>query len=480
MFNPRQFIRETIIYGLATIVPRLLNFLLVPLHTQALPVRGYAENTTFYIYAAFFNILLTYGMETSFFRFFSHSDSKARVLGTASISLLTTTAVVFVLLFTQANNIAEAVGMSRFHFNLLLGVLLCDTLVVIPFAYLRATGKASRFTTLKLLNVGTYVGLNLFFLWWLPKQDASFLQNDPVQYVFIANLVASLLTVLLLLPFYFRVPWAWNRSIQTQMLVYGGPVMFAGFAFVINENLDKLLIRYYIDDATMGAYSGCYKLAVFMTLFVQAFRMGAEPFFFNYAKAKNAPIVYALILKYFVLIGCGLFLGICVFLEPLKHLLIRNESYWVALQIVPIIVLANLFLGIYHNLSVWYKLTDRTHMGMYLSIGGAVATIGLNIWLIPTVGFMGAAWTTLITYGFMASISYLIGSRYYPIPYPVQRVGLYLTVSVAMGWYYTQHLENNQWLGTIMLFVFLLLGLLLERNELKQLFANDHSNRQSI
>ena len=150
------------------------------------------------------------------------------------------------------------------------------------------------------------------------------------------------------------------------MLRYGGPIMFAGFAFVINENLDKILIRHYIDDATMGAYSGCYKLAVFMTLFVQAFRLGAEPFFFAYAKQKNAPQVYALILKYFVLCGAVLFLGICVFLEPLKVLLIRNESYWIAMQIVPLILVANLFLGIYHNLSIWYKLTDRTSMGMYI------------------------------------------------------------------------------------------------------------------
>ena len=313
MFNPRQFIKETFTYGAATIIPRLLNFLLVPLHTQSLPLTGYAENTTFYIYAAFFNILLTYGMETSFFRFFSNSDSKDRVLGTATISLLTTTAIVFVLLFTQANTIAEAVGMRSNHFIFLLGVLLCDTLVVIPFAHLRATRKASTFTSLKLLNVGVYVGLNLLFLWWIPKGNDSFLNDDPVQYVFIANLAASLLVLLLLIPFYFRVHWQWSRALQGQMLRYGGPIMFAGFAFVINENLDKLLIRHYIDDATMGAYSGCYKLAVFMTLFVQAFRLGAEPFFFAYAKQKNAPQVYALILKYFVLCGAVLFLGFVCF-----------------------------------------------------------------------------------------------------------------------------------------------------------------------
>lgn len=477
MFNPRQFIKETFIYGIATIIPRVLNFLLVPLHTQSLPVTDYAENTAFYVYAAFFNVLLTYGMETSFFRFFTDRKQKDRVLGTATISLLITTAFVFVVLFAQAAPVAAFVGMSTYHFTLLLGVLLCDTLVVIPFAHLRASGKANRFTSLKLLNVGLYTGLNLVFLWWIPRTDGLFLQDDPVQYVFIANFVASATVFLFVLPFYFRLSWQWSRPMQRQMLRYGAPIMIAGLAFVVNENLDKLLIRHYIDDATMGAYSGCYKLAVFMTLFVQAFRLGAEPFFFKYAKQKDAPKVYALILKYFVICGCVLLIGVCVFLEPLKELLIRNERYWIAIQIVPIILLANLFFGIYHNLSVWYKITDRTQIGMYISVGGALATIGLSVWLIPSIGFMGAAWATLLTYGAMATVSYLLSRRYYPIPYDMGRLALYLLTSIGIAGVYIYQFAGSLYLGTLMLFVFLLLSFFLEKNELKQLFANDHSNR---
>jgi len=477
LFNPRQFIKETFIYGIATIIPRVLNFLLVPLHTQSLPVTDYAENTAFYVYAAFFNVLLTYGMETSFFRFFTDRKQKDRVLGTATISLLITTAFVFVVLFAQAAPIAAFVGMSTYHFTLLLGVLLCDTLVVIPFAHLRASGKANRFTSLKLLNVGLYTGLNLVFLWWIPRTDGRFLQDDPVQYVFIANFVASATVFLFVLPFYFRLSWQWSRPMQRQMLRYGAPIMIAGLAFVVNENLDKLLIRHYIDDATMGAYSGCYKLAVFMTLFVQAFRLGAEPFFFKYAKQKDAPKVYALILKHFVICGCVLLIGVCVFLEPLKELLIRNERYWIAIQIVPIVLLANLFFGIYHNLSVWYKITDRTQIGMYISVGGALATIGLNVWLIPSIGFMGAAWATLLTYGAMATVSYLLSRRYYPIPYDMGRLALYLLTSIGIAGVYIYQFAGSLYLGTLMLFVFLLLSFFLEKNELKQLFANDHSNR---
>lgn len=477
MFNPRQFIKETFIYGIATIIPRVLNFLLVPLHTQSLPVTDYAENTAFYVYAAFFNVLLTYGMETSFFRFFTDRKQKDRVLGTATISLLITTAFVFVVLFGQAAPVAAFVGMSTYHFTLLLGVLLCDTLAVIPFAHLRASGKANRFTSLKLLNVGLYTGFNLVFLWWIPRTDVLFLQDDPVQYVFIANFVASATVFLFVLPFYFRLSWQWSRPMQRQMLRYGAPIMIAGLAFVVNENIDKLLIRHYIDDATMGAYSGCYKLAVFMTLFVQAFRLGAEPFFFKYAKQKDAPKVYALILKYFVICGCVLLIGVCVFLEPLKELLIRNERYWIAIQIVPIVLLANLFFGIYHNLSVWYKITDRTQIGMYISVGGALATIGLNVWLIPSIGFMGAAWATLLTYGAMATVSYLLSRRYYPIPYDMGRLALYLLTSIGIAGVYIYQFAGSLYLGTLMLFVFLLLSFFLEKNELKQLFANDHSNR---
>jgi O-antigen/teichoic acid export membrane protein len=189
LFNPRQFIKETFVYGLATVVPRVLNFLLVPLHTQTLPVEGYAENTAFYVYAAFFNILLTYGMETSFFRFFSQSQNSDRVVSTATITLAVTTLLIFGGLFLQADNIARLLGMSPHHFYFLLGVLLCDTLVVLPFAYLRATRKASKFTFLKLVNVGVYVTLNVLFLWWLTHQGTSLpWGTDIVQYVFIANL----------------------------------------------------------------------------------------------------------------------------------------------------------------------------------------------------------------------------------------------------------------------------------------------------
>ena len=471
MFDPRQFIKETFVYGLATVVPRILNFLLVPLHTQTLPVEGYAENTAFYVYAAFFNILLTYGMETSFFRFFSQSNNENKVVSTATITLAITTLLIFGLLFSQANQMARWIGMAPSHFNLLLGVLLCDTLVVLPFAYLRATGKASKFTFLKLLNVGVYAFFNLMFLWWLPQQGTVLpWGTDMVQYVFIANLMASALVLLILIPFYFRIQWIWSAALLKKMLRYGAPIMLAGAAFVVNENLDKLLIRYFIDDSTMGAYSGCYKLAVFMTLFVQAFRLGAEPFFFNYAKHQDAPKVYALIMKYFVVFGGLLLLTVGVCIAPLKEALIRRPEYWVAIDIVPIILLANLFLGVYHNLSVWYKLIDRTSVGMYISITAALATIALNIWLIPWVGFIGAAWATLLAYGGMALTSYVWSRKHYPIPYDTKRILGYLLLSIGLCALHWIMFVGNLGMGALFVFVFLSVSLLMEQRELKQLF----------
>ena len=471
MFDPRQFIKETFVYGLATVVPRVLNFLLVPLHTQTLPVEGYAENTAFYVYAAFFNILLTYGMETSFFRFFSHSKNPKQVVNTATITLAFTTLLVFSILFLQTNPIAEVLRMAPRHFSLLLGVLLCDTLVVLPFAYLRATGKVPKFTFLKLSNVCIYATLNVLFLWWFPLKGISLpWGTDPVQYVFISNLLASAFVLLFLLPFYFQIQWNWHAALFRKMLGYGAPIMLAGIAFVINENLDKLLIRYYIDDATMGAYSGCYKLAVFMTLFVQAFRLGAEPFFFNYAQHRDAPKVYALIMKYFVLFGGFLLLTVGVGIEPLKEALIRRPEYWVAIDIVPIILLANLFLGIYHNLSVWYKLTDRTSYGMYISLAAATATILLNIWLIPFIGFMGAAWATLLAYGCMALASYVLGKKHYPIPYPTKRILGYLVLSAGLCAVHWTKFSGQLGVGALFVFVFLSIGFFMERRELKQLF----------
>ena len=441
MSTLKRFFQDTLIYGFATVFPRLMNFVLVPLHTDVLPAEEYSVNTVFYVWAAFFNVLLTYGMETSFFRFFSASAQRSKVFSTAFIALSLSTILFAVCVFVFQEELISLMDLDPFYFKLLFSVLVLDTLVVVPFAYLRATGRPIKFAGIKIINILTVVILNLYFLWFVrvyPQFAPQLILDnygprDIVGYIFIANLIASAVTFLLLLPYFFKTKISFDTAIFRQMWKYGWPIMVAGIAFVINENLDKLLIRDMISAETMGAYAGCYKLAVFMTIFVQAFKMGAEPFFFNHAKEKNARNTYADILKYFVISGSLIFLVLVCFIDFFKSLVIRDPEYWMAIGIVPIILMANLFLGIYHNLSVWYKLTDRTRTGMYISILGAVITIGLNLALIPVLGFIAAAWATLGAYGSMMVVSYFLGKKYYPVPYDMKRIGVYLILSTLIA-----------------------------------------------
>ena len=353
-----------------------------------------------------------------------------------------------------------------FYFNLLIGVLVLDTLVVAPFAYLRATGKPIRFTAIKLSNIAIYVGLNFFFLWAIPKFSFEFQwyqENDLVQYIFIANLCASVATLLLLLPYFLKFKWQFDKTIFKQLINYGWPIMVAGLAYVINENFDKWLIPDLLGRDINGAYSGCYKIAVFMTIFIQAFRLGAEPFFFNYSKESNARETYATIMKFFVIFGSFIFLLILAYLDFFKELLVKDESYWMAMDIVPIVLLANLCLGIYFNLAIWYKLTDKTRFGMYISLIGAVITIGLNYTLIPEHGFIAAAWTTLAAYGSMMLISYLLGQKYYKVPYEISRIGLYLVMAVGLGIIILLKEDQNYLLNTGILLLFLLTAIIIEK-----------------
>ena len=471
MSTIKKFFKDTIIYGLATVLPRLMNFVLVPLHTDKLETSSYSDNTTFYVYAAFFNVLLTYGMETAFFRFFTKSEEKSKVFSTALISL-TVTAVIFLLVvFAFNEQLAGIVNLNQTYFNLLIGVLVLDTIVVIPFAYLRATGRPIKFTAIKLSNIVIYVLLNFFFLWAIPKfgiNYPNYESDDLVKYIFIANLAASIFTFLLLSPYFFKTKLQFSKTIFKQLLNYGLPIMIAGLAYVINENFDKWLLPDVLGKDINGAYSGCYKIAVFMTIFIQAFRLGAEPFFFNHAKEKNAKETYARIMKYFVIFGSAMLVFIIAYLDIFKSLIVRDESYWIAIQIVPIVLLANLCLGIYFNLAIWYKLTDKTRYGMYLSIVGALITIVFNVVMIEKIGFIASAWATLLAYGVMMILSYCLGQKHYPVPYNLKIILGYLILAIGLS-IIALNTNANYYINTGLLLVFLLLVGFLEKNEIKQL-----------
>lgn len=467
----KKFFKDTIIYGLATVLPRLMNFLLVPLHTDKLQTTSYSDNTTFYVYAAFFNVLLTYGMETAFFRFFNKSEEKDKVFSTTFISLIFTTILflIAVLIFNQ--DIAVWLNISPKYFKILVGLLVLDTIVVAPFAYLRATGRPIKFAAIKIANILIYVALNYFFLWIIPHfnfQFSWFDNTDLVQYIFIANLVASVITFLLLLPYFFKTKIEFSKSIFKQLLKYGWPIMVAGLAYVVNENFDKWILPYLLDKDINGAYSACYKIAVFMTIFIQAFRLGAEPFFFSHSKEKNAQQTYALIMKYFVIAGSFMLVFIISYLDVFKIALVKDQSYWKAIDIVPIVLLANLFLGIYFNLAIWYKLTDKTRYGMYLSIIGAIITIVFNLLMIEKIGFIAAAWATLAAYGTMMLLSFILGQKHYPVPYNLKQILSYLSLAIVLS-FVALKTNSNYYLNTLIVLVFLSIIVVIEKTEIKKL-----------
>ncbi len=261
------------------------------------------------------------------------------------------------------------------------------------------------------------------------------------------------------------------------MMRYAFPVMIAGIAFTINEVFDKILLAKLLPEAVaaseLGKYAACYKLALFMTLFATAFRMGIEPFFFSHAKSKNPQRAYAVITQYFVIFGCVIFLGVLVYIDLIKTLFIRNSSYWEAIEVVPIILLASLFLGIYHNLSVWYKVTDQTHYGAYISIGGAAITLVVNFIGIPIIGYYAAAIATLAAYGSMAMASYMIGRKKYPINYPLGKIAGYLSTAVLLGGLSFYVFPGQMILGSLFLVGFLLITAGLEFKNLKKLRSNE-------
>ncbi|SFN46164.1 Membrane protein involved in the export of O-antigen and teichoic acid [Bizionia echini] len=471
----KTFFKDTIIYGLATVLPRLMNLILVRLQTDKLETSSYSDNTTFYVYAAFFNVLLTYGMETAFFRFFTKHEEKDKVFSTTLISLTVSTILFLIAVVIFNEQLANLVNLNQTYFNLLIGVLVLDALVVAPFAYLRATGRPIKFTAIKLSNVIIFVILNYFFLWAIPEFGINFPgynPNDLVQYIFIANLCASITTLLLLSPYFFKTKLQFSKTIFKQLLNYGWPIMVAGLAYVINENFDKWLLPEMLGKSINGAYSGCYKIAVFMTIFIQAFRLGAEPFFFNHAKELNAKETYARIMKYFVICGSLMFVFTVAFLDQFKMLLVQDESYWIAIDIVPIVLLANLCLGIYFNLAIWYKLTDKTRFGMYISIFGAIITITFNYIMIPKIGFMASAWATLAAYGSMMLVSYQLGKKHYPVPYDIKRIGSYLVLATLISAVSYYGFNANYYVSTILVLVFLGIVYISERKDIKQLLKS--------
>ncbi len=464
----KNLFKQTLIYGLATVFPRIISFILNPLFVYYLPDKSkMGEVSVIFAYLVFFNVVLSYGMETSFFRFYNSEDDKKKVISTATVSLFWSTLGFLGLALLFRNTLASWSSINVQYITYTIWILTFDALAIVPFSKLRAERRPMKYATIKMANVTINLLLNVFFLAFLPKLVTNnpngflshiYIENFQIGYIFISNVVASLFTLLMLIPNYLHISWKFDVVLWKKMMNYGLPILFAGIAFAINEHFDKILLDWmHVPMSDIGAYSACYKIGMFMVLFRTAYTLGIEPFFFSHASNENAQQTYATITKYFVIFGSFITLFVIVFADLLKHVLVPNANYWDAMKVVPLIVFANFFLGIYTNLSVWYKLIDKTKIGAYISLVGAAVTLILNYFLIPTMSYYGSAIATIAAYGSMMVISYKLGQKSYPIPYDFNKIFSYLglTIVFSVVSFYIPVLRNNYFLKIGLLVVFL-------------------------
>ncbi|RSK51062.1 polysaccharide biosynthesis C-terminal domain-containing protein [Hymenobacter rigui] len=460
----KRLASQTAIYGVSSIVGRVLNTFLVPVYTARFAAAEYGIVTGLYAYVSFLNVLFTYGMETTYFRFANRPDTNRQELYDRVMTLLLISSVVLTaVLAALARPLMSLIDLPPGHeqyavwIALILGL---DAVAAIPFARLRLENKARKFATIRTANILVNVGLNLFFIVFCPDVlagkylaglrplvESVYNPTIGVGYVFLSNLVASGVTLLLLgrelLDFRPRL----NLEPLRPLLRYAYPILLMGMAGMVNEMLDRVMLPKWLPKGfypgqsnltAVGIYGACYKISILMSLVIQAFKYAAEPFFFAQSTEKNSPRTFALVLKWFTLCCAMLFVGVSVNVDLVARIFLQRAEYRQGLSVVPVLLLANLFLGVYWNLSVWFKLTDKTYFGTYLGFAGAILTVALNFLLIPLLGYMGSAIATLACYFMMAALCWWLGERHFPVPYPVMRLLAWLTIAVgvvAVSWW---------------------------------------------
>ena len=485
--NPlKRLASQTAVYGVSSVFGRFLNYLLVPFLTYTFAPAEYGVVAEFYAYMGFLAVVLAFGLETGYFRFRSNGDwPPDLVYGTVLRFLLLANVAFLLAAFALSDWLADLLRHPE-HPEYIwwsAAILALDAIGAIAFARLRAENQAGRFALIKLLEIGVNVGLTIFLIYNCrhafesdPQSLLGSLWNPQigVGFVFLANLVASLIKLLLLTPQLRDGLGAFRTDLFRRILRYSLPMVVIGFAGIINEMLDRAALKYLLpfdaetNMAQLGIYSACYKLSILMSLFIQAFRYAGEPFFFSYAKQADARQTYAQVLTWFVICCAFLFLLVTLYMDVFQYFV--GSAYREGLGVVPVLLLAQLCLGVYVNLSIWYKLTDRTLMGAAVSLIGSLITVALLFWWVPIYGYEGAAWAHLVCYGTMVILSYLLGRHYYPVPYQIGRVLGYS--GYAVGLY-----AVNEWLkatlgwhplatGTLCLGVFLLAVLLVDARKL--------------
>ncbi len=441
MAGVKSLAKDTAIYGVSSIVGRFLNWCLVPLYTRLFPEDMYGVVTYVYSIVALTLIILTYGMETGFFRFANHErySNPDEVYSTSLTSLGFTSTLFFalVLLFLEpVSRAMECGGHESYVWMMALAVAI-DAYSCIPFAYLRYKKRPVRFAMLKLVNIGLNIVLNIFFLLicpWLMRVAPGWVEwfyvaDLGIGYIFLSNLIASAVTLLMLLPDIVRIPLKFNGRLLREMLAYSFPLLVLGIAGIMNQTLDKILYPVLATSdamAGLGIYGANYKIAIVMVMFIQAFRFAYEPFIFSQSRERgdNKLQAYRDAMKYFVIFALFIFLGVMYYLDILRYFV--RPDYWAGLKVVPVIMAAEFFFGVFFNLSLWYKLTDKTVWGTWFSLLGLAVTVVLNVLLVPRYGYMGCAWAAFCCYGVMMLASYFVGNAKYPIGYNVGRLIFYV------------------------------------------------------
>ena len=483
---------QTLWYGVSTILSRLLNYLLVPYLTLKLSGAQFGEYTLVYSVIPFLTVIFTYGMETAYFRFAQHERHKDTLYNTASVSLICTTILLTAILLLFNKAIANLISVKEHPEYITWGVLIIavDTLCVVPLSKLRQENRPIKFALIRISNILVNIAATYFLISVCPRllaKDSNsivqlFYRKDmAVGYLIIANLIASIFTLLLLWKEFAAFKWKFNRDLWKEMIIYTAPLLIVNFGGVINETFDRIMLGWWspaigetAKHAEVGTYGACYKLSILITLFIQAFRMGAEPFFFKQSTGENPQRVYARVMKFFVITICTMFLVVALFLDIWKYF-IRNEAMWAGLKVVPILLLANMFLGIYYNLSIWYKVTNKTGAGATITIIGAAITLVINYFFIPRYGYMACAWATFLCYGTMMVLSFEWGQKHYPVPYAWKKLLAYMAIVVSLFFIHRgiNHLYVSFILsvgsGIILLLAFLLFILKIEKKEFRKL-----------
>ena len=480
-------------YGLSSIAARFINYLLTPFLTYSHHIKTSDFGKMGLIYSALpvLNVLFTYGFETAYFRFSSREEYKKTIYSTTAISLFISTCLFTLLLWYNQAWIGNATGLSDIPLLIKYSILVIafDTLSTIPFARLRQEGRPIKFAVVKIMGITINMLLTWFFIGYcagkVEENPSSILhlvynnQTNPIVYVVLANLVQSVLTLVLLFSEVRQIRLRFDTTLWKEMMVYSLPLLIVGFGGIINETFDRLMLNKWLPgtqeskEAQVGIYNACYKLSILITLFIQAFKMGAEPFFFKQAESANPQRIYARVMKFFVIVITLMFLVVSLYIPIWKYFI--GPQYRVGLAVVPILLLANIFLGIYYNLSVWFKLSNKTIAGTYITLIGTSITLVVNYFFIPTFGYMASAWATFLCYGTMMVLSFVWGQKEYYIPYAWKKLVAYMVIVILLFFIHKgiTALWSNLWFGlaisTLVVFVYTWFILLVEKKEFQKL-----------